>query len=752
MATRPPFIDIRSQSQGPSISGLPSPRIAHVDGDIPPELSPLDAFAAQGRLLAKQLDEGQKNGRRISRLPPQTIERSLTQARPSVFRSVSADSEVSTDAALSRPRREEHGSGSRTELAVPNFRPKSVHPRMSGIVLPPFAPGSRANPPPALPPSSLGQTPDTPASMSGWRPGAPRARSPEAFLRSPTDARGRDDNGYLDARRQRSFEVARQPDLARRAGSPEVFSRQLRDNTGSLVPPRSPFGRSGSSIRSVPADASDEEARASIDDHGASLRRELSGESFISPPSPPRSPFALPRPPRSPSISSEYSVNGTRQPRGLTNFSRPISRASRPSLDMPSRQASTDSAPFYNAEETLSTPVSMDGEDGEPHDANHPPVPYIYSTFSLPRGRTLQKQSQIPPDANPQHHYQWETPPVPYSNVSAASSPRTDRPPSPPHEDPIPTLSPDKKKRTHVPHQSPKARNVTPKLPPTQAMPSPRPSEESQSGATSISSNGTIRPTTARAPGASSRELSAEDHLSKGIRCHEEGSLNESTYHLRIAAKANHPTAMLLYALACRHGWGMRPNQREGVQWLRKAADFASLEIAEDADRDESPNDVLERKTRRAQFALSIYELGMSHMNGWGIEVDKVLALRCFEIAGSWGDGDALSEAGFCYAQGVGCKKDLKKSAWLYRQAEVKGISMVGNSWIHKPKYKDGYDDEQLTAQKSASASASASARGRTAGNDKKDNTDGDVNNKKKPRDKSRTRTIFARKKSFASP
>jgi TPR repeat protein len=93
---------------------------------------------------------------------------------------------------------------------------------------------------------------------------------------------------------------------------------------------------------------------------------------------------------------------------------------------------------------------------------------------------------------------------------------------------------------------------------------------------------------------------------------------------------------MLLYALACRHGWGMRPNQQEGVQWLRKAADFAQLEIADDEGLAKvgRPVDVFEQRARKAQFALSVYELGVSHMNGWGIEQDKVLALRCFEIAG----------------------------------------------------------------------------------------------------------------------
>jgi hypothetical protein len=80
----------------------------------------------------------------------------------------------------------------------------------------------------------------------------------------------------------------------------------------------------------------------------------------------------------------------------------------------------------------------------------------------------------------------------------------------------------------------------------------------------------------------------------------------------------------------------MRPNQKEGVAWLRKVVESASLEVADDTEilKDGKPVDPLELKTRKAQFALSIYELGVSHMNGWGIEQDKTLALRCFEIAG----------------------------------------------------------------------------------------------------------------------
>jgi TPR repeat protein len=152
---------------------------------------------------------------------------------------------------------------------------------------------------------------------------------------------------------------------------------------------------------------------------------------------------------------------------------------------------------------------------------------------------------------------------------------------------------------------------------------------------TTSDSASTIKPARSLAPTAN--EMSAEEHLDKGFKCHENGSVKESTYHFRLAAMGGSPTGMLFYALACRHGWGMRPQQKEGVDWLRKAVELASLEIAEDEDhaKEGKTVDPSERKTHKARFALSIYELGVSHMNGWGIEQDKALALRCFEIAGS---------------------------------------------------------------------------------------------------------------------
>lgn len=147
--------------------------------------------------------------------------------------------------------------------------------------------------------------------------------------------------------------------------------------------------------------------------------------------------------------------------------------------------------------------------------------------------------------------------------------------------------------------------------------------------------------------------LNGEEHTTKGIECHEKGAMTEATYHFSHAAKLGHPTGMLLYALACRHGWGMRSNHALGTEWLQKAANISLAQITatqdkSDGDPDAGSDAAPADQTRKAQFALSIYELGVSHMNGWGVKQDRALALRCFEIAGG-----ELPSGKYCHLKAV---------------------------------------------------------------------------------------------------
>lgn len=730
---RPNFIDLHSHAHVPIPRPIKSPRL-HVAGDVPPELSPLDAFALQSRLLARQLEESARADNRVSRLPPLTTESPLVmQGRSEYFRSMSYDTALEGDrkpgdpsepkSATSQPMTPV-GFGTRMpEVEEPHVRPQSMHPRMSRV-----------------PPTPEENVPPIPDFASGRRPlssrrdsikpgfqfddddtgsvfGARRARSPSLMDEEVPEVPEEDD-AEMQLRPSLSNTAPPPPGQLSPGGhsnlipftqSPErtmVRNNSFDSNASGLAPPRALFPQRSSSILSSPLDEVVDEDSQSL--RGVPPPRKLSSSSAMV--SPAFGSFQ-----RSPSICSDMSVP---LPRPSFNFSRPMSRVGTPGPESPARQASSDSQTSYsqssfNPAEDAVTPVSVNsemfpdtavmGEDGRGAPS------YIYSKFSLPRGKMLERGIMYDANGQPvESPLGGQAPPSPPTRPSSSGNlmPRPSLERSKLSMEVLATASqpsPDPSRPStdggRSSEDGPRGRSMTAQSHDgilSQRGKTPSSMKTAGTDGTSDSASTIKPPRTARSI-ATTSEMSAEEHVEKAIALHEKGALNESTYHLRHAARQGHPTGMLLYALACRHGWGMRANPREGAEWLRKAADCASLEIADDEAliKEGKMVDSVERKTRKAQFALSIYELGVSYMNGWGIEQDKPLALRCFEIAGSWGDVDALAEAGFCYAEGTGCKKDMKKSAKFYREAEAKGMSMVGNSWIHKAKYNEDKDDKK---------------------------------------------------------
>ena len=660
MTNKPGFLDLRSQSSS-SVSTthsrpLRSPRL-HVAGDVPPSMSPLDAFAAQSRALAKQLQESEtRTGRRMSRLPPLTVESPLiVQGRSEYFRSLSHDSASDQENVSPLQPQPSTGLGLTTEVEDPLERPVSVHPRMSRI------PPTPDEPVP-LPSNSLleqareqarGRQLERLEENQGLY-GARREQSPgdlESLTEHVTELRptGPDTNPREAPTLSNPF-----------SSSPGKLSKTISNESTALFPPRSMFPKRSSSIMSAPPETNDDTLSASTPSQAP---RKLSSSSATAAGATPVVPSPISHYRRSPSISSDVSAP---LPRPSFNFSRPLSRSGTPTMEMPSRQASSDSQPsFVLADDTAHTPISMHSDAfTESEDGKGAPS-YIYAKYSLPRGKALQRESIIfqgndpnsafsfEPPAGPSHPRSGQAPPSPPTRPSSSSSSRYHdgsngdsllaRPSVERSKLSAETsangrqLSPGSSRPSTGSRQSedaPRGRSLTTSA---HEQPRGRPPLSPLSAATSDSASTIRPPKSSHSHAPTAAEMSAEEHLSKGIKCHEEGSVKESTYHLRLAARGGDPTGMLLYALACRHGWGMRPNQREGVEWLRKAADIVSAEIADDEDqiKEGKSVDFMDRKTRKAQFALSIYELGVSHMNGWGIEQDKALALRCFEIAGS---------------------------------------------------------------------------------------------------------------------
>lgn len=659
----PDPLDLRAASQASSRGPIRSPR-QHVAGEAPPELSPLDAFALQSRLLSRQLGEtNPRSGRRVSRLPPLNASSPLiVQARSDYFRSMSNDS-----ASTGRSSPDEHrdnGLGLRTEVEdLGEDRPVSVHPTLSGIPPPVF----EDIPVPAIPRDILEKEQAGGHGTGASAFNARRDESPNPIDdRAPMQNAISTDNAIPIPSDKTAGLSPSVRDPAYSVSSPERPSRQSEtfDSLG-LAPPRPPFQqRSSSGMSSL--ETTDEEAPSPMTSSLSSLPpRKLSSGSGV--PGPQHSPGFL-QTKRSPSIGSDAP---TPSPRPF-NFSRPMSRVSTPAQEYPSPKVTTPNQdhsfpkvstpsqeyPFPKTHHESHTPLQEhDDPAATPRSANESlesvddpkaATSYIYSKFTLPRGKAVRPSLQ--PDS--QLYNLW----------NEASSQVRGAPPSPPVR---PSSSASRDLPSDYSVRGPSLEQSSSVGPAPQPSPNPsRPSteggmpyadDEAPRGRTLTSQNhdgmrgktamsistqdstNTIRPSPrSHVTPTSISEMTAEEHLAKGIECHESGSLSKSTYHLRLAARQNHPTAMLLYALACRHGWGMRVNEKEGVEWLRKAAEYAGLEIADDEDQQKEGKhiDFLQAKTRKAQFALSIYELGVSHLNGWGIEQDRTLALRCFEIAG----------------------------------------------------------------------------------------------------------------------
>ncbi|BDD54472.1 hypothetical protein MPDQ_004999 [Monascus purpureus] len=720
MATRPNYREHGHSSppRAPSGGRLPSPRVEHFDGEIPPALSPLDAFAAQGRLLAKELNESRRRDRRMSRLPPYSVVRSLSQPRPGYFRSPgSGDSQQS----LSRRPTQQ----SSPELEMPKYRPQSEYPRFSNV------------------PTAESETGSIRDSVA-----TPGRQSPLCHVQTDDEDIPKTESPVEDSAVRAASDEDHCPVVnAPVSGSVPEPSRQSSTDSVShlnvpraLVPPASPRSRA------APADSSDDDISSSNGGSTFSQPRKLSSSSALSLPHAPMSPGANRSHRRSPSANSEMSTGCQPLLRPSLNFSRPLSRSS------------------SNTPTSLPAPHSIPSGQGSAMSRTHKPSPIIvpsgfdfsstseepsstvsaYSNaqFPLPRGRGVSRDSVVCSDLGapqPEGHEPYydgsslpnaaEEPGLPTPRSSSSSVRRdTDRAALNGQSSATDASSSSRGPNYSFELDRPERLSTDASKLSSVAARSDANAEE----ASSADSASTLRPQTSGATPAGLTGLTAEDHVTLGIECHEKGSLNESTYHLRLAAKMNDPTGMLLYALACRHGWGMRPNQQEGVRWLQKALDCVGVELLTDHANGSSGTSRAQemvRKTHRAQFALSVYELGVSHLNGWGIKQDKALALRCFEIAAQWGDVDAMAEAGFCYVQGVGCKKDMKTAARYYRMAEANGMSMVGNSWIYKEKYMG--DDEDTSHSRGRSATTSS--------------------HEKKNRGKSRTRSIFHRKKSFAA-
>ena len=133
-----------------------------------------------------------------------------------------------------------------------------------------------------------------------------------------------------------------------------------------------------------------------------------------------------------------------------------------------------------------------------------------------------------------------------------------------------------------------------------------------------------------------------------GWGCRVDGQ--KATQFYRQAASKNHPGAMLRLGRACLVGdMGLGKKYREGVKWLKRAAESADF-----------------------QYNAAPFELGLLHESGYGGDIfrDEIYAAQLFTKSADLGHAEANFRLGDAYEHGkLGCPRDPALSVHFYTGA-----------------------------------------------------------------------------------
>jgi TPR repeat protein len=156
---------------------------------------------------------------------------------------------------------------------------------------------------------------------------------------------------------------------------------------------------------------------------------------------------------------------------------------------------------------------------------------------------------------------------------------------------------------------------------------------------------------------------SKHGHAEAGYRaalCYEFGwgcrkDYAKAAQFFRASASKNHPGAATRLGLACLEGtMGLHGRQREGIKWLKRAAESADF-----------------------QYNAAPYELGRLHENGYGDDIfkDEAYAAQLFTQSADLGHPEANLIMGKAYEYGIlMCPKDAALSIHFYNGAAQAGL------------------------------------------------------------------------------
>lgn len=115
-------------------------------------------------------------------------------------------------------------------------------------------------------------------------------------------------------------------------------------------------------------------------------------------------------------------------------------------------------------------------------------------------------------------------------------------------------------------------------------------------------------------------------------------------------------------------------------------------DLSDCVNKNELRNQLVTDVQQQSQLTLTIFEIGVSFLHGWGVPRSKTSALYYLSLAAQLGDPDAQELVGDMHFRGIGTRSSKPLAAYWYRCAIRSGNKILGSQWVWKEKYDTAED------------------------------------------------------------
>lgn len=196
--------------------------------------------------------------------------------------------------------------------------------------------------------------------------------------------------------------------------------------------------------------------------------------------------------------------------------------------------------------------------------------------------------------------------------------------------------------------------------------------------------------------------------------------MKDTFLHFKEHAEEGDPSAMYIYALMLRAGYGVPQDLPGSVNWFKAAAKKGHsggqynaglmLRNGIGAQQNLQAAAFFYKQAADQNNAKAAFNLGLLYLHGYGVNKNEENAAHCFKLAADLGDSSGQANFGLMLKKGLGVEKNAKMAVEMFemsaRQNNPVGMNNLGLI------ISEGYDDVKPDKQRAAELFRRAAALG----------------------------------------